>query len=145
MLPEGGACIDNFYDLLYLEAEAAAVGDETLGEGDQVAHFYAVSAYVLQHPEGMNYSPEALSGLRRALADHLAGRASLEAVRRQVRNAAQGPARVTRRDPELPVRWPVENWPMTVADLLAGGVEGYAGQAAAWAESVLQTLDQTAP
>lgn len=143
-LSKGGACKENFYALLYLESEAAAAADETLGERGQVAHFYAVGAYALQHPEGMSYTPEALAGLRRALADHLAGRASLEAVRRQVRDAAQGPTPVIRRDPEPPVRWPVESWPVTVADVLAGGVEGYAERAAEWARAVLQTLDEVA-
>jgi hypothetical protein len=30
-----------------------------------------------------------------------------------------------------------------VADVLAGGVEGYAGRVEQWARSILQTLDET--
>lgn len=143
-LPEGGACLDHFHAMLYLESEAAAALPADDAERGRVAHFYAVSAYVLQHPESMHYTAEALAGLRRSLADHLAGRVSLEGVKYRVRSAASGAARVTRRGLEQPVRWPASSWPVTVADVLAGGAEGYVERVAAWAESVLRTLDQVA-
>ncbi|QEH34920.1 hypothetical protein OJF2_34650 [Aquisphaera giovannonii] len=127
--------------MLLLEHEVAADPAATAGGRGEVAHFYAVSAYVLQHPEGMNYTSEALRELRGAVADHLAGRVTLAALRPRVRRAAGGQARVTRRAGDVVPRWPVSAWPTTVADVLAGSVEGYCDRVAAWAESIIRTLD----
>lgn len=140
-LPGGAECIGHFHALLLLEHEVAADPDATAGGRGEVAHFYAVSSYVLQHPEGMNYTAEALAGVRRGLADHLAGRVTISGQRLRVRRAADGAARITRRAGDEVVRWPVDSWPLTVADVLAGGVEGYCGRVATWAESILRTLD----
>ena len=141
-LPEGGKCIDHFHALLLLEYEVAADPGATSGGRGAVAHFYAVSSYVLQHPEGMNYTAEALAGARRGLADHLAGRVTLSEQRLRVRRAVDGATRITRRSGDEVVRWPVESWPLTVADVLVGGVSGYCGRVARWAESILRTLDE---
>jgi hypothetical protein len=141
-LEGGGACIDHFHALLLLEAEAAADPAENAGGRGAVAHFYAVSSYVLQHPEGMGYTAAALAGARRNLADHLAGRVPLAELLAKVRRAADGAARVIRRAGEPIPRWRVGRWPMTVADVLAGGARGYGQRVAAWAESVLRTLDE---
>lgn len=141
-LPENGGCIDHFHALLLLEHEVAAdSGVTSVGRGE-VAHFYAVSSYVLQHPEGMNYTAEALAGVRRGLADHLTGRVMLTEQRHRVGRAADGATRITRRAGDEIIRWPVDSWPMTVADVLAGVVEGYCGRVATWAESILRTLDE---
>ncbi len=140
LLPEGGACVEHFHALLLLEHEVLA--DEGASDWGRVAHFHAVSAYLLQHPEGMGSTAEALAGLRRGLADQLAGRITLAEHRRRVRHAADGPIRVTRRAGDTVVRWPVDSWPMTVRDVLDGGVEGYAGRVAAWAGSILRALEE---
>src|SRR5690606_10492339 len=105
-LPEGGSCRDNFDALLALEWEIP-------GGPGEIAHFYAVGSYVLQHPEGMNYTAEALSGLRRRMADHLRGRIDLAEIRRQNRKETDGAKRVTRRAGESAVPWPVASWPLT--------------------------------
>jgi hypothetical protein len=141
-LPEGGTCIDHFHALLLLEHEVFADPRVTSGGRGEVAHFYAVSSYVLQHPEGMNYTAEALAGARRGLADHLAGRVTLAEQRLRVRRAADGATRITRRAGDEVMRWHVASWPLTVTDVLAGGVEGYCGRVATWAESILRTLDE---
>src|SRR5262245_21049513 len=134
-VPEGGACRDHFHALLQLESEIP-------GGPGEVPHFLAVSSYALQHPEGMNYTAEALAGSRRSVADQLAGRATLEQIRRRVRRAVNGPQRVTRRPGDPVPRWPVAAWPMTVADVLAGGAEGYTGRVEQWARSIVRTLDE---
>lgn len=137
-LADGTACIDLFHTLLLLEHEVAA---DSVGSGDRrVAHFYAVSAYILQHPLGMGYTAAALAGARRGLADHLAGKLSLEQLRHRVRLATNGPVRITRRADDEVVRWPVDAWPLTVADVIAGGVPGYTERVTAWAESIVETL-----
>ena len=137
-LPEGTACIDLFHKLLLLEHEVAASSADS-GDG-QVAHFYAVSAYILQHPLGMGYTAAALEGARLGLADHLSGKMSLEQLRRRVRGATNGSMRITRRADDEVVRWAVDAWPITVADVIAGGITGYTDRVTAWAESIVQTL-----
>jgi len=139
---DGGTCLEHFHALLLLEHEVArdpGVWSEGRGE---IAHFYAVSCYVLQHPEQMNYTSEALDGARRGLADHLAGRVSLSEQRRRVRSAINGKTRITRRDGDSVVHWPVASWPIIVTDILAGGVDGYCQRVAEWAKSILKTLEE---
>src|SRR5262249_55233159 len=75
------------------------------------------------------------------ISDALDGRATIDDIRRRVRRAAQGPARVTRRAGDEVVRWPVESWPMTVVEVGAGGVEGYGDRVERWARSIRATLD----
>ncbi|WP_406701255.1 DUF5946 family protein [Singulisphaera sp. Ch08] len=62
--------------------------------------------------------------------------------RLRVRRAADGATRITRRSEDEVVHWPVSSWPHTVADVLAGGVEGYHRRVTIWAESILRTLDE---
>jgi hypothetical protein len=133
-VPEGGTCRDNFHTLLLLEAEVP-------GAPGALPHFYAVGCYALQHPDGMAYTAAALAGLRASLADGLAGRATPEAIRRRAGRGAEGARRVTRRAGDEVVRWPVREWPMTVADVCAGGTAGYGERVARWARSILDTLD----
>jgi hypothetical protein len=140
-LIDGGACIDHFHALLLLENEVAADPVATSGGRGLVAHFYAVSTYVLQHPEGMKYKAEALADVRRGLADHLAGKVTLAEQQLRVRRAVNGAVRITRRAGDEVVRWPVASWPLTVVDMIAGGVEDYCDRVAVWAESVIETLD----
>ena len=133
-LRTGQSCRDLFHEILLLEWEIP-------GGPGAVSHFYAVAAYALQHPESMNYTAEALAGLREALADHLTGRAGLEQIRRRVRHSSDGAKRVTRRQGDAALCWPVESWPMTASDVHAGGVEGYSGRVTAWARSTIETLE----
>jgi hypothetical protein len=133
-LPQGGSCRDHFHALLLLESEVP-------GAAGSWPHFYAVAAYGLQHPEAMGFTAAALTGLRASVADALEGRADLETIRRRARQGAARAGRVTRRPTEAAVRWRVERWPMTVVDVCAGGVEGYAERVERWARSVLDSLD----
>jgi hypothetical protein len=104
-------------------------------------HFYAVATYGLQHPQGMGYTAEALAGLRASLADALDGRATLDALRRRARRGAARAGRVTRRAGDTAVRWRVGSWPLTVVDVCAGGIAGYAERVERWARSVRDSLD----
>src|SRR5262249_61922604 len=125
---------DNFHALLLLESEVPG------GPGG-VPHFYAVASYGLQHPGSMNYTAGVAEGLRTAVASVLDGRATLEDIRRQARAAFDGPARVTRREGEPAVEWYRGAWPMTVTDVLAAGVDGYAATVERWARSGRETVD----
>jgi hypothetical protein len=142
-LIDGGACIDHFHAMLLLEHEVAADPMATADGRGEIAHFYAVSSYVLQHPASMNYTAEALSDLRRMIADHLSGRMNLGSLRLQIRRTADGPARVTRRTGDEAPQWPVNSWPITVSDIVGGGVDGYGERVANWAQSIIQILDAT--
>jgi Family of unknown function (DUF5946) len=132
--PEGGTCRDNFHALLLLESEVPG------GPGG-VPHFYAVASYGLQHPGSMNYTAGVAEGLRAAVAGVLDGRATLADIRRRTRATFDGPTRVTRRGGEPGVDWYRGAWPLTVTDVLAAGVGGYAAAVERWARSVLETLD----
>ena len=139
-VPEGGTCRDHFHALLLLEGEIPGVAGSIL-------HFYAVAAYGLQHPDGMNYTAEALAGLRSALADALDGRLTPADLRRRVRRDTNGPRRVTRREGAPEVPWRRGSWPMTVADICTAETFGeydtyeeYAEHVVRWARSVRETL-----
>jgi len=137
-VPDGGSCRDNFHALLLLEAEVP-------GGPGALPHFYAVASYGLQHPDSMNYTADTLAGLRASVADVLDGRATLAEILRRVRRAANGAVRVTRRAGDAEVRWHRGNWPLTVADVCAGGVDGYADGVLRWARSIREILDTTIP
>jgi hypothetical protein len=134
-VPEGGTCLDHFHALLLLEWEIP-------GGPGAVAHFLAVSSYGLQHPDSMNYTAETLAHLRASLADILDGRLSIAALRQRTRKAMDGPKRVTRRAGDPEVSWRRGGWPITAADVIAGGVDGYAGRVTQWARSVREVLDR---
>ena len=135
-VPEGGSCRDNFDALLLLEWQIP-------GGPGELAHFYGVATYGLQHPDSMNYTAETLAGLRAGVADVLEGRATVNEIRLRIRRAADGPARVTRRAPEGRVSWRRGGWPVTVADVLGVAVErgAYVGRVTQWAWSVCATLE----
>jgi hypothetical protein len=93
----------------------------------------------------MGYTVEALANVQTCLSDHLDGKVTLENIRRRVRRETEGSKRVTRRAGDAVVRWGVESWPMTVADICAGGIEGYNERVQLWARSILDTLDRLHP
>src|SRR3954462_15863374 len=97
-VPDGSSCRDYFHALLLLEAEIP-------GGPGALPHFYAVASYGLQHPDSMNYTAEALDGLRVSLADVLDGRATPGAIRRRSRRALEGAVRVMRRPGDEEVAW----------------------------------------
>jgi hypothetical protein len=144
-VPEGGSCRDHFHALLLLEGEIPGVPGSIL-------HFYAVAAYCLQHPDSMNYTAEALAGLRASAADSLDDRLTLGELRSRYRRASDGPVRITRRAGDPPVSWYRGNWPLTVVDVCTADtfgaydtLEEYADRVVRWARSVRETLDANTP
>lgn len=137
-VPDGGSCRDHFHALLLLEAEIPGVGNSLL-------HFYAVATYGLQHSDTMNYTTEALVGLRAAVADVLDGKLTLRELRGLT---GHGPVRVTRRAGDPKVIWYRGHWPVTIADVCTTDTFGdydtydqYADHVVRWARSVRETLD----
>jgi hypothetical protein len=135
-VPDGSTCRDNFHALLALESQIPVAAGA-------VAHFRVVAAYGLQHPDSMNFTEGTLIDLRDALADELAGRATIDKIRRRMRYTAEGTTRITRRQGEAAVAWHRGTWPMTVADVLTvdSGADAYAELVAAWARSVCAALN----
>ena len=131
-LAEAGDCRQLFHALLLLEREASAA--------DRATHFLAVSSYVLQHPRSMQYNTAALFSARDSVADYLTGRASLDSIRRRLRATNHGPRRVARRVGEAAHSWKFAAWPLTVADVLAGGSSEFPQRVHAWAESIVAAL-----
>lgn len=135
-VPEGGTCKDNFHALLALEWQ---VPD---GAG-AIAHFFAVSAYGLQHPESMHYTAEALAWLRSAVTEAIETGCSVEELRASAQaQSHESGAHVTRHGDDPVPAWGRSSWTTTVADVIAGGVDDYGGRVKAWASATLSDIDQ---
>jgi hypothetical protein len=128
-LLNGPTCQDNFHALLVLEGQVE-------GAPGSITHFYTVACYVLQHPESMSYTAEALDGLKVSLIDALEGRATVEDLRRRARFAAQGSIRIMRREGDRLPETQCVAGEMTVAEVLAGGAERYSENVRRWAQSI---------
>ncbi|HKP14638.1 MAG TPA: DUF5946 family protein [Gemmatimonadaceae bacterium] len=138
-LHEESSCQDYLHELLFLEAQVpGAPGAEP--------HFLAVASFNLQHPSA--FLPSALMGLRRAVADVLAERATLDDARRRARHGARGQARVHHRadavlsnDDQVMLRaWPT-SWPITVLDVCRVPPDRYVESVRAWAASIIEALN----
>ena len=132
------SCQEHFHALLFLEAAIP-------GGPGELAHFYAVASYGLQHPTGMGYTVGTVLGLRSAVAEILAGSSNLEAIRKRVRWAAAQAGHVTRRPGDAVPAWPIHSWPMVITDVLGRGVGGYAEAAEEWAGSIIERLSGVEP
>lgn len=128
----GGTCQDDFYQMLYWEAEEPARG---------VVHHLAVLCYHLQHPS--LYSP---AGLRHALGlleDFVVRGQSPAEVRNNNRTKVASDQRAwkvtARPDAHGTYDRPVI-WTMTVADVIAGGADNYIENVRAWAQAMHAAL-----
>jgi hypothetical protein len=127
-----------FHALLLLESQLP-------GGPGEVPHFYAVACYGVQHPRSMGYTIDTVRGLRDELARVTHDETQLSDVRRRVRFQASMAGRVTRRSGDAVPTWPVADWPITVVDVLAHGVDGYEEWVGRWASSVAETLEGLKP
>ena len=132
------SCTEHMHALLFLESTIPG------GPGD-VAHFFAVASFGVQHPAAMGYTKDTMIGLRAAVADVLDGRRDLSDVRRAARFEAARAGRVTRRAGDAVPAWPIRRSPMLVTDVLAGGVERYGASVEHWARSIVETLHAIEP
>lgn len=128
-LLNGPLCQDNFHALLVLEGQVE-------GAPGSITHFYTVACYVLQHPVSMNYTVEALQGLKDSLLDALEGRSTLVDLRRRTRYAAEGSMRILRCEGDPLPESSAGEWQMTVADMLTGGADAYVENVVRWARSI---------
>lgn len=133
-LQPGAECRSLFDAMLALEWQVP-------GGAGELAHFLAVSTYVVQHPESMAYRADALLLVLAALREVLVEERSIGEVRRRIRPALDGNGRVRRADGDAIPTWPGVCWERTVRDVLDGGRANYREQVAAWARSAVRNLD----
>ncbi len=143
-VPHNETCQSNFHALLYHENAILQVimteqPDAFASEMGRTAHFYTVSCYALQHPASMGYTVAALLASRDNLADHLAGKATLEAIMQRTRRAKQ---RIQRREGDPIHDWQVREWPYTVAGVLATPItlQDYYVATTDWARATLDAI-----
>ena len=127
------SCQDHFYQMLAWEAEYP---DKTLA-----VHHLLVLGYHLQHPH--LYSPQTLQGAKKLLAAFVAeGITPAEARRRQA--AAQDSGKRTWKITGTSTSYGVYEhpiqWPMTVVDVTAAGVDAYIDSVKTWARSMYEAL-----
>jgi RimJ/RimL family protein N-acetyltransferase len=138
-VPAPGSCRDHFHALLALEATVP-------GGPGELAHFYAVATYGLQHPDSMGFTVASTEGMRESVRLALSGSDDIGFLRRRARGLAAGQgSRITRRADDPVPCWRVDSWPMTVCDVLAGGAVAYAASVARWAGSVLEATEGLRP
>jgi hypothetical protein len=136
--PECGAvwteertCQDDFYQMLYWEAEFPAYG---------VVHHYMVLCYHLQHPS--LYSPAMLDGAKQMLVDFLAGTTPAE-MREFLRDKVDSGKRDWKirgtGDAHGAYPYPV-HWTMTAHDVVLAGADYYVESVQVWAESMAEAL-----
>jgi hypothetical protein len=124
----GGTCQDDFYQMLYWEAEDPARGE---------VHHLMVLCYHLQHPS--LYSPEGLSYAQGLLEDFVVrGIAPAEVRQRQRVTVAsdQRTWKITARPDAHGAYDRTIAWTMTAADVIAGGADAYCDNVRLLARSV---------
>src|SRR5512133_1872802 len=126
----GKTCQDNFHALLFLEAEVpGAAGD--------VAHFFAVATYNLQHPDRMRLTGEALGALAESVREMLEGTIDIAKLRARTNASVNGTQRVTRRGDDPIVSRGGVAWTMRVTDVIAAGPDSYRTSVVAWARATI--------
>lgn len=104
-------------------------------------HHLLVLCYHLQHPH--LYSPEGLQGAKKILFAFVEEGVTPQEMRRRQRAVVDSGKR-TWKITGTPTSYgayahPIQ-WPITVVDVAAGGVEDYLGNAQAWARSICEAL-----
>lgn len=131
-LQDGQTCQDHFHQMLFWEAEYPDYS---------VVHHLMVLCYHLQHPS--LYSPEGLTFSRQLLVEFVEHGVSPQEIRQRNRTIVDSGNRkwkitgtpTSHGSYDHPIQWP-----MTAADVVAGGSRGYCDNVRAWARSMHDTL-----
>jgi hypothetical protein len=129
---DGKTCQDDFYQMLFWEAENPALG---------IVHHLMVLGYHLQHPH--LYSSEGLAGAKQILINFVAKGiqpAEQRTIMRESVNSNSRKTTITARPGnsgsyDEPVRWT-----MTAADVVVRGAENYVESTREWARSIYESL-----
>ncbi|MCA9969033.1 MAG: hypothetical protein KC425_02400 [Anaerolineales bacterium] len=128
--PDGQSCQDGFHQLLFWENEYPGHGR---------VHHLMVLCYYLQHPS--LYSAVGLRSARELLRTFLEDGVTPEMARQRFRREMGGARAPVTARPDDRGAYPVPvAWPLTVADVVAGGAAAYCENVAAWAQAVHDTL-----
>src|SRR5437879_707097 len=103
-LPTAGSCRDHIHALYLLESQIP-------GAFDGWPHFYALAAYALQHPDELCLTANALADFRASVVDALAGRRTLDDIRRRIVRGAAQTGRSARRSRGAAGQRRVVKWP----------------------------------
>ena len=133
---DGITCLDHFHQMLAWEFEDPG--------GAGAVHHLTVLCYNLQHPRV--YSPEGLDFGRMLLARFVVDGISPQhilAQHKQQLDAGRRSFRITG-TPEAhgEYAFPVQ-WTITIADVCAGGLDGYCERVEAWARAVSEALSKS--
>lgn len=129
----GQTCEDHFHQMLFWEAENPRYGAEV--------HHLLVLCYYLQHPS--LYSPAGLNEARRLLVEFVERETSPGEVRQRNRARVDSSQRTWKIKGTAASHGSYDRpmlWPMTAADVVAGGAESYCENVRAWARAVNETL-----
>ncbi len=132
MWADGQACEELFHQMLYWEAEHPAYGE---------VHHLMVLCYHLQHPS--LYSPDGLNEARRLLGKFVERGTSPVEVRQANRARVASSRRTWKIKATATARGSYNRsmeWPMTAADVIAGGATHYCDNVRAWAQLINATL-----
>jgi hypothetical protein len=97
-IPDSGSCHENLNAMLAME------GNIPGGAGTRV-HFFAVSSYILQHPQSMCYSVDSLEWLRSSVASALSGLVTTEDLGRGALQEIKSSGAVLRRGDDAEARF----------------------------------------
>jgi hypothetical protein len=129
---DGQTCEIDFHQMLFWEAEYPDYG---------VVHHLMVLCYYLQHPS--LYSPEGLNEGKRLLIAFVQDGVSTEEIRRRNKDRVDSGKRDWKIKATTASRGAYTNsvqWPMTAADVTAGGASAYCGNVRKWAQLSLEVL-----
>ncbi len=129
---DGKTCEDDFHQMLFWEGD---------NPGNWAVHHLMVLCYHLQHPR--LYSADGLTEGKRLLVEFVQNGVSTEEIRSRNKDRVDSGKRTWKikvtADSKGAYANPVQ-WSMTVADVIAGGIESYCDNVRKWAQSMLDTL-----
>ncbi len=129
---DGQTCEERFHQMLFWEAEFPAYGE---------VHHLTVLCYHLQHPH--LYSPDGLKEARRLLMEFVERGVAPDEVRKINRAQVDSSQRkwkiAATPDAQGSYAQPIA-WPLTTADVIAGGPDHYCDNVRAWARSINEIL-----
>lgn len=131
---EGETCIDHFHMMGYWELEYLLYD----------VHHLMVACYYMQHPH--LYSPEALDGMKKMLVQFVEEGVMPQEMRREISGKVNSSVRKYKiagtAESFGKYEHPVQ-WKMTVADVIAAGIDNYYDSVRKWAVSMLESLRES--
>lgn len=133
---DGITCLDHFHQMLAWEFEDHG--------GAGAVHHLSVLCYNLQHPRV--YSPDALAWAKALLARYVVDDVTPQQVRAEHKQTLDSKNRSYKITGTAELHgvyaYPIA-WTTTIAEVTAGGLEGYCERVEAWARSMYEALAES--